>query len=251
MFNSRINSRQQLIDYCLRKLGAPVFQVSVDKEQIEDRIDDAFDMFWEYHTDASERVLIPIQITQTMIDNQAYDLPPNVLSVVSVLAGGAIDAINPYVNLQYQMYITDLMNIQNFMSNGVSGYVIAESYLNLISDILSPDPIITFNKHTQRLHIQQNWEITKPGTWTIVECYIAIDPNTIGEMYNNKWLKDYCTALIKRQWGENLIRYVNMTLPGGMQLNGQKIYDDAVIEVEMLENKLKSDYQEPVDWLMG
>ena len=70
-------------------------------------------------------------------------------------------------------------------------------------------------------------------------------------MYNNKWLKDYCTALIRRQWGENLIRYVNMTLPGGMQLNGQKIYDDAVIEVEMLENKLKSDYQEPVDWFMG
>lgn len=251
MFKSRINSREQLIQYCLRALGEPVFQVSVDKSQLEDRIDDAFDMFWEYHADGAQRVTMAIEITQDMIDKKQYQLPKEVLSVLRVLAGGAVDTLNPFVNLQYQMYITDLMNIRNFMSNGVSGYVVAQQYLNTIGDILSPEPIIEFNKHTQVLTVNQDWTRVTAGQFTVVECYVVVDPDQYAETFNNKWLKEYCTALIKRQWGTNIKKYGNVTLPGGLALNGQQIYDEADAEVKFLEQRLRDEYENPPDFYMG
>ena len=252
---ARINNRQQLKEYALRALGAPVLLINVDDEQLEDRIDDALDMFWEWHADGSELVFLHHQITQTEIDNQEIVLPDGVLSVISVLGPGSGDGGGSTgiatINLQYQMYITDIMNARRIMQGGMASWYITQSYLNLIGDTFSSPPRLQFNKHHDRLSLVDDWAMMRPGNWVAIECYRIINPERVGEVYNNRWLKKYTTALFKRQWGSNLIKFAGAQLPGGMTVNAEQIHNDAQEEVKTLEDQLKNEEQEPVDFYMG
>ena len=252
---SRINSREQLKEYCLRALGAPVLLINVDDEQLEDRIDDAFDMFWEYHADGAELSFLFHQVTQQEIDDQRIILPEGVLSVLSCLGpnsgdGGGSTGIAT-INLQYQMYITDIWNARRIMQGGLGAFYITQSYLNMIQDTFSTQDRLNFNMHHGRLTLLNDWASIKAGNWIAVECYTQIDPEVVGAVYNDRWLKKYCTALFKLQWGMNLIKFNGAQLPGGIAVNAEQIYNDAKQEVKDLEEELKNDYQLPVDFFVG
>lgn len=255
---ARINSRQQLKEYALRALGAPVLLINVDDEQLEDRIDDALDLFYEYHADGSELVFISHQLTQQDLDQRYITLPDGILSVISVFApgsntgGSGSNGIATMDNLQYQMYITDIMNYRRILAgDGISSWYISMSYMNLMNDTFSSEDRRNFNKHNDKLILQGDWGMLKAGDFVTLEAYRRLNMPEVGEAYNNYWLKQYVTAVFKRQWGSNLIKFAGATLPGGMTVNAEQIHNDAKEEVKELEDRLKNEFQEPVDFYMG
>lgn len=245
---TRITSRDQLKDYALRALGAPVLQINVDDQQLEDRIDDALDMFWEYHADGSVRSWVKYTLEQKDFDNEYLSLPDGILSVMRVLS---VDNQKALINLQYQMFITDIMNIKQITTGGINGYVLTNSYLNMINDFFAYEKVVKFNKHRDQLRIDCDWSQYNVGDILVIECYVIQNPEEFGETYNNYWLKQYVTALFKKQWGSNIIKFSGVNLPGNIQVNGREIYQDALEEVQKLEDRLRSEFQEPVDFLIG
>lgn len=254
---ARIQSREQLKEYALRALGAPVLLINVDDEQLEDRIDDVLDLFWEYHSDGSELVFLNHQVTQQDKDNGKFILPPGVLSVLGVYhagsgSGGGGNGIAT-INLQYQSYITDIMNPRRIMMGGLGNFYITQSYINLIQDTFGAQDRLSFNKHHDRITILSDWGQIKVGDWIGIEAYIPIEPdgNGGGDVWNNRWLKRYTIAQFKLQWGSNLIKFSGAALPGNIVVNAEQIYNDAKEEVKLLEEELKNDYQLPVDFFVG
>ncbi len=252
---ARINSREEFKNYCLRALGAPVLRINVDNEQLEDRIDDAIDLFHEYHSDGSELVFLHIQVTAEHLEKRYFILPPETQSVLRVIhagagsGGGANGIAN--LNLQYQAYMTDLMNPRKVMGDGLASYYITQSYLNTLSDTFSADDRISFNQHHDRLQILGSWEAIKEGDWIAVECYRKVLPERTGDVFNNRWLKKYAIALFKKQWGINLIKFANAQLPGGVQISGQEILNEAQAEIDRLKQELHDMYEEPPSFFVG
>jgi hypothetical protein len=108
------------------------------------------------------------------------------------------------------------------------------------------------NKKTGKLHIFIDWNAkVNPGDYLCFEAIRVVDPETYSKIYSDTWLKKYVTALFKKQWGSNLTKYANYTLPGGLVVNGEKIYNDAETEVEALEVMLRDTYEMPVAMLVG
>lgn len=254
---ARINNREELKQYALRANGAPVLLINVEDQQLEDRLDDALDMFWEYHSDGSELIFLNHEITQADLDAQEIVLPDGVLSILSVLspisAGGGGNTGIATINLQYQMFITDIMNYRRIMSGagGLSSFYITQQYLGQIGDTFSYQRRLVFNKHNDRLTLLTDWSTLKPGDWISIECWRVINPEKVGEVYNNRWLKKYATALVKYQWGSNLIKFGGAQLPGGVTVNAEEIFRTAKEEVKELEEELQHDYQLPVDFFVG
>lgn len=251
----RINSREQVKEYALRKLGAPVLLINVDDEQLEDRIDDALDLWWEYHFSATELSFLHHQITQDEVDAQRIIMPDGVMSVLRVLGpnsgeGGGGNGIAT-INLQYQMYVTDIWNARRIMQGGLGSFYITQSYLNMISDTFSAEDRLNFNMHHGRLTLLGDWEKVKAGDWIAIEAYTKIDPDEVGSIWDNRWLKQYITAQFKAQWGSNLIKFAGAQLPGGMTVNAEQIWNDAKEELKALEEELQNNYSDPVDFFVG
>lgn len=252
---ARISSREDLKQYALRDLGAPLLLINVDDQQLEDRIDDALDLFHEYHFYGTERVYLHHQLTQDDINNQEIVLPDGVMSVLDVLRQGVGDGGGgngiATINLQYQMYLTDVMNVRKIMMGGLSSFYITQSYLNTIADTFGQPDRLTFNMHNDRLKLLTDWSLMTVGSWVAIECYRAINPDDVGAVYNNRWLKKYTCALFRKQWGQNLIKFGNAQLPGGITTNGEAILQQAMTEVKDLEEELQNNYQDPVDFFMA
>jgi len=249
-YSPRVQSKDTLIDYVMRSLGAPVLKVNVDPDQVEDRIDDALEMFWQYHADSIQRQFYKHQITQADINAQAVTLPDNIMSVLRVLPidGQDILSIN---NLQYVMYITDVMDIRRFNGEGLSSYASTMSYLNTIDNLFNYEKVVEFNLHKGILGIETNWAQMTVGSFMLVECYVALDPTQYAKIWGDFWFRRYVTALVKKQWGWNLLKYTNNTLPGGVNINAQGIYDEGSKDVTALEEELHSNYELPVDFYMA
>ena len=252
---ARISSREDLKQYALRDLGAPLLLINVDDQQLEDRIDDALDLFHEYHFYGTERVYLHHQLTQDDINNQEIVLPDGVMSVLDVLRQGVGDGGGgngiATINLQYQMYLTDVMNVRKIMMGGLSSFYITQSYLNTIADTFGQPDRLTFNMHNDRLKLLTDWSLMTVGSWVAIECYRTINPDDVGAVYNNRWLKKYTCALFRKQWGQNLIKFGNAQLPGGITTNGEAILQQAMTEVKDLEDELQNNYQDPVDFFMA
>ena len=249
-YTPRVTSKQTLIDYVMRDLGAPVLKINVDADQVEDRIDDALERFWQYHADAVQRTFYKHRITAEEIAQQQITLPPYVMSVLRVLPldGQDILSIN---NLQYVMYITDIMDIRRFNGEGLSAYANTMSYLNTIDNLFNYEKVVEFNMHTNILRMETDWSVIEPGQFMLVECYIALDPTQYSSIWSNYWFRRYVSALVKRQWGWNLIKYGNNTLPGGVTINGEEIYREGVQLCKDLEDELEQKYQQPIDFYMA
>lgn len=249
-----IASRFDLAQYCLRKLGAPVIKINITEQQIDDRINDALDMFLQFHMDGSYREIIAHEITQSDIDLKKVILPYNVLSVLSVYFktdASSTSMSNPG-NLQMQTYFSDLIKSTYagaFSSSSLSNYVVAQSWLGVMGTLLPNGltRVTTYKLYQNELIIpDMNWNKIEPGFLIGLECYVYNDPDSVGTVFNDYWLKQYATALIKLQWGNNIGKYNGIPLPGGGQLNGEAIIAQAQQEVSDLELKLRDNFSMPI-----
>lgn len=250
------NSRSTLKDYCLRRLGFPVIDINVDEDQVEDRIDDALKKFQDYHYDGTHKDYYAYLMTENDITNRYIPLPTDVLGVTSVFPISA-DVVNNgssvnfnIFDLNYQLRLNELYD---FTTSSYTYYWIARSHIRMLEMIIQGENPYRFNRKMDRLYIDMNWSAPEvpAGRYVLVECWRALDPTTYPKVYNDTWLKTYTTALIKRQWGENMKKYGNYVLPGGMVINAQTIYEEAVTEITKLEESLRDTHEEPPQFLIG
>lgn len=242
------NSRQGLIDYCLRNLGAPVLEINVDDDQVEDRIDEALQKYHEIHMDGQRRVYLPIKVSAQDIQNKYLTLDDEVLYVTRVLPITASwSAVNMF-SMKYQMYLNDFYAL--YRAESLQYYVEMQRYLQEIDSILNGVQPIQYQRHGNKLFIDMQWAGNLiPDQFIVIEAYVSIGETE--EMWNDTWLKKYCTALIKRQWGTNLSKFDGMQLPGGVTINASKILDEAREEIQALEESLRDTYELPADFIVG
>ncbi len=270
------SSRQELIDYCLRKLGAPVLEINVAQEQIEDLVDDALQLFQERHFDGVYQTYLKYQIKQEDIDRGRakgtngvgissisatsdivgtattfnYYESSNYLQIPSHIIGinkifqfeGSNSIASGMFSIKYQLFLND---IYYWGSTELLTYSMVKTYLEDINWLLTTQKQIRFNKRQDRLYLDIDWSSLTPGEFLIIDCYRMLDPNDYSRVWNDSFLKPYLTALIKRQWGQNLIKFQGVKLPGGVELNGRQLFDDGQRELDAIIEKMSSTYELP------
>jgi hypothetical protein len=263
------NSRETIIDYALRNLGHPVIQINVDYQQCEDRLDEALEFFSERHFDGVEKAYFSHPMTQAEIDRKYIDIadlgPVNgptgdgptgndIVSVIKIFQFNQFSSIDMF-DIRYQLALTDYFGINRGLAGtpslGVASYDSAKRYIKLIQDFFQPEKPIRFSKVTNRIHIDGTMSDVQEGVHAIIEAFVLLDPEKYKEIYNDRLLKKYLTALIKRQWGSNMAKYDGVQLPGGITLKGAQIYAEAQQEILALENELLNSYELPIDFSMG
>ncbi|QPX48166.1 head-tail adaptor Ad2 [Synechococcus phage S-SRM01] len=269
-------TRQQLIDYCLRRLGAPVLEINVDDDQIDDLVDDALQYFQERHFDGVERMYLKYKFTEEDINrgrakgtngvgivtttgtanisgigttsfnfyesSNFIQVPDSVIGIEKVFKFDTSSISGGMFSIKYQLFLNDLYY---FNSVELLQYAMVKSYLEDIDFLLTTDKQIRFNKRQNRMYLDIDWNAQSKDTFIIIDCYRILDPNDFTKVYNDSFLKRYLTALIKRQWGQNLIKFRGVKLPGGIELNGREIYEDAEKEIADLMQRMSMDYELP------
>lgn len=244
-------SRQELIDYAKRRLGEPVIEINVSDTQVEDRVDDALQFYQEYHEDATMRVYLKHQVTQDDIDNKYLTLNDNILYVKRIFPlQDTVDSISLF-DVKYQLHLNDIYDL-SYIGDLVH-YEMVQQYISLLDLKLNGRSNFTrFNRHMNQLHIDIDWsEEVAVDDYMIIECVRIVDPTVYTDVYNDMFLKQYVTALIKQQWGANLIKFEGMQLPGGVTLNGRQIFDDATAEIQQIREQMQANYELPVDFYVG
>lgn len=249
-------TRTEFADYCLRRLGFPVIEINVAEEQVDDRIDDAIYKWHDYHFDGVEEDYLIVTITNNDVTNGYITLEEKVFSVVSVLSIGNDVSTGvgggDLFNAQYQFYMNDFYNSSNIIGNNLDYLNSLKSYLSTLQLTITPNNSFTFNRKTNRIRFNEPLSLLKEKTSNIVlKIYKKLDVDTFNDIWADEFLKEYATALIKRQWGENLKKYGNMNLPGGITINGDAIYAEAITDIEKLETRLTRDLQLPLDFYIG
>lgn len=251
------NSRETLKEYCLRKLGKPVIQVNVSEEQLDDRIDDALQMFNEYHFDGKEASYMIHEITQEEVDQGYLQLPDTVFGVTGVLnkntGGGVFDS--GIFNVEYQIHLSDYFNrtgIYSF-SGEMTNYYIVKRHLNLMDFMFNGPMMYDFNRKTGKLYLRSH---LTAGEKVILRTYtlFAVDSNgdpIYDNIWNDEWVKKYAVELVRQQWGANLSKYDGIQMPGGVTFNGYRMMQDANAAIATLEDELKNQLQEPADFFVG
>lgn len=246
------NSRSTLIDYCLRALGAPVIEINLDDDQISDRVDEALQFYQHYHADAIEKVYLKHQITQSDIDNQYIPLNDLVTDVVQIFPlRDNRNTGDSMFDVRYQMHLNDVYNL-GFMGSLID-YEMTQQWLSLLDMVIDNDQKhVNFERHKNQLQIHMDWaEEAKVNDYIIVECYRILNPDTYTDVYNDYFLKKYATALLKMQWGMNLLKFEGMQMPGGVTFNGRQLFDDAREEITKLEEEVRLNWEQPVDFYTG
>jgi hypothetical protein len=243
-----ITSRDEFKEYCLRKLGKPVLEINVDDDQVEDRIDEALKYYWDYHFDGTSKIFYKHQFTAEDITNKYITLPQNIIGAVNIFEIGDYIATNNIFNIRYQIALNDLYTLTY---QSMVPYYMAFQQIQLLEQLLVGKQPIRYNRNTNKLYIDVNWDKVVAGQFLVVEAYEIVDPTVYQDVWNDRWLQRYATALIKKQWGTNLTKFIGMQLPGGVQFNGEKIYNDAHDELEKYESEMISGYSLPVTDMIG
>ena len=270
------SSREGLIDYAKRQLGFPVLEINVADEQFQDLLDDAIQIYQERHYDGIARMYLKYKITQDDIDrgqarggdstlgittttttstvglsttfdleenNNYIQMPPSVIGVNQIFKVRSDTVYDGLFNIRYQLFLNDLYA---FGSIDLLQYAMVQTKLEDITFLLNPDVRYRFNIRQDRLYIDVDWAAAvKVGDYFVIDCFRIFDPDDFTRVYNDPFLKRYFTALCKKQWGQNLIKFQGVQLPGGIQLNGRQIYDDGVAELAEIRAKMASDYEMP------
>ena len=275
------STRQELIEYGKRQLGYPVLEINVADEQIEDNLDDVFTLYQDRHMDGVEKMYLKHKITKDFTDTiQAtsaegketsiglttttsssvnitgvgttvfsfeetqnfIQIPDAVIGIEKVWKVDSRAIASNMFNITYQLFLNE---IYYFSSMELLSYTQTKRYLEDIDFILHPDKQIRFNRRQNRLYIDSDYSSMKEDDYLIIECYRVLDPNDYPKVYNDRWVKRYFTAKLKKQWGMNLIKYQGVKLPGGIELNGRQIYEDGVAEMQALEDKMTTEYELP------
>ena len=317
-----VSTRSGLKDYALRALGAPVLEINVDDDQIEDRIDEALDYWKLYHYEGVEQIYLKQQIRASEIilttsvaanfdlteritgassgataevcqessrtssgtlllvrnisgtftageaitgansgtnattstitlreyDNRYIEVPDYVWGVTKILSAGQASSSKNIFDLQYQLRLNDLYDLT---STSLIYYKTVMSHLALLDLELNGHQGFRFNRLNGRLYLDANWATDFIlGDYIIVQSYRAMDPTTWSKVYNEPWLKHYVTALFKKQWATNIKKFSGIQLPGGVTLDGDKLYDEATTEIKELEDELQNK-SAPLDFFMG
>lgn len=257
-----VTSKQQLKDYCLRRLGHPVIQVNVANEQVDDAVDYTTEKFAQFAYDGVTKMYLKHKVTQEEIDraqgqgtqinspdgtihhegNGYIEVPDSVIGINGIFDFGDKSSMS-FFDIRYQMRLNDLYD---FTSTSFTNYYVVMQQLSQIDFLLVGKKPIRFTQSQNRLYIDMDWrsDITA-DRFLVLDCFKALDPDDFTKIYNHLWVKDYCTQMIKRYWGQNLTKYEGVQLPGGVTLNGPKIYDDAVNELEKLDKQLRDQYELP------
>lgn len=236
MSSQNPTNRASFKAYCLRRLGAPVIEINVDDDQVEDRIDDALQFWFDYHYDGTELAYYKYQVTETDRTNGYITLPDNILGAVDIFDVGDQYGVQNMFNIRYQIALNDLYTLT---SVSLVPYHMAMTHLSLLQEILVGRQPMRYNRYNNRLYIDTDWS-NFTGSWIIVKAYSVIDPNVYTAAWSDKFLKKYATALIKKQWGENIKKFGNMQMPGGVVFNGQEIWNEANAEITQLEHELSN-----------
>jgi hypothetical protein len=243
------SSREQLKDWCLRQLGHPVIEINVDDDQVEDRIDEAFQYFQDFHFDGVERWYLKHQVTEEDKENKYIPIGDNIIGVNRIFPVGSTNASVNMFDLRYQLRLHELYD---FTSTSYVNYTLTQQHIRTLDLLFSGETPVRFNRHTGKLFIDWNWESDiEPNEWIIIEGFIITDPESYSKVYNDRMLKKLATAYIKRQWGANMSKYANMQLPGGVTMNGTQIYQDAVNEIKEIEDDIRKSMEEPPMFLIG
>ena len=268
-------SREGLIDYAKRQLGFPVLEINVADEQFQDLLDDAVQIYQERHYDGIARMYLKYKITQDDIDrgqarggdstlgittttttstvglsttfnieenNNYIQMPPSVIGVNQIFKVRSDTVYDGLFNIRYQLFLNGLYA---FGSIDLLQYAMVQTKLEDITFLLNPDVRYRFNIRQDRLYIDVDWAQINKDDYFVIDCFRILDPEDFTKVYNDQFLKRYFTALCKRQWGQNLIKFQGVQLPGGIQLNGRQIYDDGVAELAEIRSKMASDYEMP------
>jgi hypothetical protein len=245
-----VTNREQFTDYCLRKLGFPVIEINVDPDQVEDRIDDALQFFQDYHFDGLQKVYYIHKITQEDINQRYLDLSDvrdnsnnatEIVGVTRIFPLMDSQASISMFDLRYQLRLNELYD---FTSASYINYTMTMQHLRMLEQLFVGETPIRYQRHIQKLFIDWGWgESSAPvGSIVVIEAYAIINPVVYGRVWNDRWLKRYATALVKRQWGSNLMKFGNIQLPGGVMLNGDKIFEEAMEEIKDLEEDMENNY---------
>lgn len=272
---SKPSNRSGLIDYCLRQLGAPVLEINIADEQIDDLVDDTIQFWQERHYDGVTQIYLKYQITQNDInrgrapggddatagivtttatasglssftykENQNYiQLPDSVIGVNKIFKyDGSQTTSNSMFSAKYQIFLND---VYYFDSLELLTYAMVKTKLEDIDYLLNTEKQIRFNIRQQRLYLDVDFGDLKVGDWLIIDCWRILNPDDFVRVYNDRFIKMYLTSLMKKQWGQNLIKFQGVKLPGGIELNGRQIYDDAVTELDKIREQMLSTYEIP------
>ena len=246
-------TRQEFKEYCLRVLGAPVIEINVDDQQVEDRIDQAVQYFQNWHGNGSQRTYYKYQVTEQDVTNGYVDtnsIDTGLQTVTRVFHIGFNLQMNNIFNVRYQMALNDFYGLRTGQMN-MNYFVSTMQYLEMLQQLLDPEKQIRFNKHTNRLHIDMNWTDFVVGQYLLIEGYTEINPEVYSEVWSETMLKKYATALIKQQWGANLSKYSGIPLPGNITFNGDRLYQEASEEIARIEEDMLLKYQEPPEFITG
>jgi len=241
-------SRSEFKEYCLRKLGKPVIEINVDDDQVEDRIDEALKYYWDYHFDGTEKIYYKHTITASNVSEKYINLPDNIIGAVRIFNIGDPMVTNNLFDIRYQIALNDLYTLT---SVSMIPYYMMFQHVQLMEQMLVGQQPIRFNRHTNKLYVDMDWNKVNVGNYLIVEAYQVLDPDVYTDAWGDRWLSLYATALIKKQWGANLTKFSGLQLPGGVSFNGDKILNDATAEVEALEKEMISSYSLPVTDMIG
>lgn len=249
-----VDSREDFVNYCLRRLGAPVITINVDAEQVEDRIDEALQYYRQYHYDGTEREIVRVVVTPEMVATKAIKLPPRVVSVLravptlsefeAAMSGSpSFRGGDDLVSLNYYYGA----NTGGFSMKSYAAYSIQ---MDMMRYLFRPERILTHRFANGTVTFDQTVAMVV-GDAIQLEVYTGVDPESSKTIWDDMWLKEFATCLIKMQWGANLSKYSGVQLPTGITLDGAKIYDDAVAEREKLLERLRNEYELPLDFFMG
>ena len=273
------SSRSELADYCRRQLGAPVLEINVADEQVDDIIDDAVQYFQERHFDGVAQAYLKYKITQDDIDrgrasmetnkkqtgittttatadiagtdvtfsyyenSNFLQIPPAVIGVTKIYHfDGTNTMTNNMFSVKYQMFLND---IYYWGATELLTYAMTKTYLEDINFLLTTEKQIRFNKRMDRLYLDIDWGSVSKDDYLVIDCFRQLDPSDYARVWNDSFLKKYTTALLKRQWGQNLLKFQGVKLPGGVELNGRQIYDDAEKDLEIIREQMSNTYELP------
>ena len=241
-------TREQFKQYCLRRLGGEVININVSDNQVEDRIDEAISFWTDFHTDATFRHYYKYQVQAADIANQYIVLPPNIIGAVGIYDVGDGMSMNNIFDIRYQISLNDLYTLT---SVSMVPYYMAFQHIQLLEQLLVGFKPIRYNRISNILHIDMDWQNIGVGNFFIVDSYATVDATTYPKVWADRMLMRYATALIKRQWGEQLKKFGQMAMPGGVIFNGQQIFDEAIKEIAEVENTIRTTYEKPPEFFIG
>jgi len=272
------STRSELITYAKRQLGAPVLEINVADEQVEDLLDDAIQYFQERHFDGVYPSFLKYKLTEDDItrgrsrDGQSDNIGITTTTATATIDGGTttfsftetanylqlpddiigvskvfhFDGSNRMssgmFSLKYQLFLND---VYFYGSTELLTYAMTKTYLEDINFLLTTQKQIRFNKRQNRLYLDIDWSSVSADEFLVFDVFRTLNPNDYAKVYNDSFLKRYFTALLKKQWGQNLIKFQGVKLPGGVELNGRQIYDDAMNDLTIIREQMSNTYEIP------